>query len=960
MRYFLSILICGVLLSVPALAQKHQKAKSQQAKKQQAQQEQEEQQNLQEQTAGPASDEVERLEVIGSHIKRTNIEGPSPVLVIDREQIEMSGYNSVSDVLRDLPTSSFGGQKEVALNYPSSKSGTSLRGLDGSNILVLMNYKRMPPTGGGNSVDLNIIPISVIERIEILKDGASALYGSDAVGGVINIITKTGDVGGQINVQGSLTQREEGNTLSGLASLADFWNWNAEDENNSWNGKGDKLSIDASYGGSKNDINYLVGGQVRLNTSMYLKDRKYSQIQLKNFSVYSSPGSWANGEKYEPFSECPSERVYQEGDNGSRCKWDYTPYMQSIPRMLQTGVFAHANTEINTDLRASVTGVYSYNSTLSALAPPPLVGWKVPAEVARGWGLQVQGNEDVEMFYRPVNEPGAGQRKTNLNNHSYQLQGSISQDLLNTMELEGNINLSGSHYFSTTQGLIRQNKLLELTKQNKFNPTLPEDKKNNISTANHEVSKETNSNLFSFEPKLSGEVGAIANQPLFFAIGGLGAYQRYLEDIDETTKKIIDKGDKILGGDVTVSGEGTRWFGGLYGELSLLSFEMLELQLAGRTDYYYYSDSETASGFTEQILPFTEDVTMPVSPRVALSFQPMDQIKFRASWGMGFKAPSLESLYQGELVTHPSSVDYVKCPEIKYEENGNTTPECTPAQHKVTATGNINLEPETFNSINLGFVLQPVEQIALSFDYFITKRKNLITTANALNTRNWIKYEAKKGANTLKEKTGVEITRNTANDIEEIKAKNVNTAFDSRQGFDLEASITPISINEGWNLGITLEHSHLIYGEYQFLADADIEVFVPYYEWIEDLFGLDNADPKRKTRKTWPGMPRYRNRAVFSLMNKDKGTTVQLIFHHIPGQLTIPESNKETDHYWQLDLAGKFILNKNTFLTAGIQNVLGFDRPQNPDSSGPAGYLDEFLYSIRGRTLNARLTYNFQ
>ena len=92
--------------------------------------------------------DVEKIEVIGSHIKRTNVEGTSPVLVIDREQIEMSGHSSLSDVLRDLPVASLGGFRETSLFYPSVSSSTSIRGMDSSNVLILINYRRMPNVGG--------------------------------------------------------------------------------------------------------------------------------------------------------------------------------------------------------------------------------------------------------------------------------------------------------------------------------------------------------------------------------------------------------------------------------------------------------------------------------------------------------------------------------------------------------------------------------------------------------------------------------------------------------------------------------------------------------------------------------------------------------------------------------------------------------------------------------------------
>ncbi len=886
------------------------------------------------------AEDVEKLEVLGSHIKKIATEGPSPVLVIDREQIEMSGYNSLSDVLRELPVASFGGQKEVALGYPSSKTGTSLRGMKSHDVLVLLNYRRLPPLGGSNSVDLSIIPLSAVDKIEILQDGASAIYGSDAVGGVINIVTKKGDVGGQVNVQGSLVQREEGNSLEALGSFVDFWNWN--DEDNIWNGKGDRLSIDVSYGGNKGDTNYLIGAQARFNTSMYWKDRKFSEIEVDDYSEYGSPGSWLNIDKKEPFPGCPSERV-KEG----HCKWDYTPYMQSLPQMFQGSVFAQADTEIDSGFYASATGIYSYTKSLARLAPAPLVGLStegVPVEIAQKWGLNAQGSDNVKVFYRPVHEKGVGQRKFDSNNHSYQIQANVVKEFSDTLELDANISASGSHYLTTARGFLLQSKLFELTNQGKFNPTLPKDKKSDLSTATHEVGKETHSNLFSFEPQLSGAIEETDNMSLFFAVGGLGAWQWYLEEGDEESQAILKKGDQILGGDVAVDGEGDRWFSSLYGELSLLAFDIFELQVAARTDYYHYSDSDTASGFTEQTIPFTDDVSMPISPRLALVIQPVNEVKLRASWGMGFRAPSLVAIHQNETTTHPFSIDYVQCPESSYDKD---EPKCGKSQRVLKLSGNKELKPENFHSFSTGLVLQPVEQLAFNVDYFIISRENVIMFYNETlddSLRDVLKYEQQNGAEALKKNYDITIERNKDGAIAQVKAKPFNSSYDLSHGFNLGLDISPIPIWVGWDLGFQLEHSHMIYNEYQAFEDSDIEVPIPYY-------GEGVA---------WVSRPRWRNRAVLSVMNKDMGHNFQLIVHNIPGQQQLPESKAEMDDYWQLDLAGKIALGKKTSLTVGIQNVLGLDRPENDENNTATGYVDSYLYSLRGRTLNARVTYNFQ
>ena len=147
--------------------------------------------------------ELDRVQVTGSRIKRVDIEGSTPVTVISREDIDFSGDSTVSELLRSSTFNSFGSFRDAS-GYGNGFSGTSfvsLRGLGSQRTLVLLDGRRLSafPGGGGDSVDLNLIPIDMIERIEILRDGASAIYGSDAIAGVINIITRK-DMDGAIVV----------------------------------------------------------------------------------------------------------------------------------------------------------------------------------------------------------------------------------------------------------------------------------------------------------------------------------------------------------------------------------------------------------------------------------------------------------------------------------------------------------------------------------------------------------------------------------------------------------------------------------------------------------------------------------------------------------------------------------------------------------------------------------------
>ncbi len=909
---------------------------------------------------------VEKINVIGSHIKRTSMEGPSPLLVIDREQIEMSGYNSLGDVLRDLPTASLGGQRETSLTSNSATMTTSLRGMKHNDILVLINGRRMSPIGGSNMVDLSIIPLSSIEKIEILKDGASSLYGSDAIGGVINVVTKKGYVGGQVNIQGSLVQRQEGNNLEALSSFMDFWNWDdvgPSSLDNSWAGKGDKISIDATYGGNHNDINYLVGGQMRFNSPMYLRDREFGKPELDFWSTWGSPGSWNDdGSTWQADPNCPKKRI-QDG----QCKFDYSPYMQFMPQVFQGSAFAQADNEIG-DSIFTATALYSFTRSFAILAPPPQYlatpqrpedistekDHRIPQATAQAWKLSASG--PIELKYRLVNEPGSGPRHSVLNMHYYQLQAGMITPLKDTMEFDVYANVSGSHYFNTgTSGWANRKILLEMANKNptEFNPFLPDDKKSDVSKAIYKPTLHTHSNLLSVEPKLTGEIMSTNDHALSFATGGLGAWQRYNQVSDPVTRA----GDQ-WGGGGNSEGEGSRLFSALYGELSLLSYEMVELQLAARMDYY--SDF----GLTEQVVPFNEESTMPFSPRAAISFQPIDEVKLRASWSMGFKAPTLESIHLKELITHPFGKDPILCPSSLSKEEQAANPDCKTKQYVTVLKGNKNLQPELSQSFNLGIVFEPVKNMFFSVDYFRTSQSELIVEASSDTAAQELvgdifTYEAKYGAESLKE-IQANVIRDANNRVKMIEISPSNQSSYKVHGVDLSLGFsTPI--NRSWDLGVKVDHSHLLYVERQAFKKSDPETPVPAEEWMEDWFGFENAVSDLENRATLYKYPRWRNTVTLSAMNKDLGHSVQFVLHNIPSQLKSKGSeDPPIDHYWQLDLAGVFSLDKKTSLTVGIRNLFGAERPRNDQDFGSHGYIASELYSVRGRTLDARLTYNFQ
>src|SRR3954452_4786556 len=167
--------------------------------------------------------ELARVEVVGSRVPRLDGETALPVQIIRREEIERSGV-ATTEALLKLVSANFGGTVEAtgtAFSGISGLSSASLRGLGGARTLVMLNGRRIENYAFrgrfSGAVDLHAIPLAAIERVEVLKDGASALYGSDAIGGVINFVTRREFTGAEVS--GSYSKTEEGAANSGRGTL---------------------------------------------------------------------------------------------------------------------------------------------------------------------------------------------------------------------------------------------------------------------------------------------------------------------------------------------------------------------------------------------------------------------------------------------------------------------------------------------------------------------------------------------------------------------------------------------------------------------------------------------------------------------------------------------------------------------------------------------------------------------
>nr|WP_235281959.1 TonB-dependent receptor [Thalassotalea sp. ND16A] len=287
--------------------------------------------SAQAENAATETADVERIEVTGSRINRTDMETASPVTVITADAIAKGGFNSVQEILAVQPTAAGMSLGASSNNGSGGKATVNLRGMGVQRTLVLLNGRRMVASGTGadSSVDLNTIPVSMIKSIEILKDGASAVYGSDAIAGVVNIITKKDYEGTEVSADLSSTDKGDGES-GGFSIL---------------------------HGRELGNGNLVVGFQYSQRGEVIQSDRDFVPEGNSSFVPEGSlDGKVPDGEG---------------GFNDREEGYDYTTssYAQT-PNDLYS-LFASYNSEIASDTELSIDAMYTRRESNQQMAPQP-------------------------------------------------------------------------------------------------------------------------------------------------------------------------------------------------------------------------------------------------------------------------------------------------------------------------------------------------------------------------------------------------------------------------------------------------------------------------------------------------------------------------------------------------------------------------------------------------------------
>jgi len=648
---------------------------------------------------------LDRIEVTGSRIKRADIEGALPVTVIDRQQLELSGDTSVADYLRNTTFNSFGSFRPQSGSSAQSFAGLSLRGLGTGRTLILIDGRRAPIAPNvGSAQDLNSIPLAAVERIEILSDGASAIYGTDAIGGVVNIITRKDFSGVEMSVGMSNPKRPGGET--------------------------EEASV--IFGAASDRGRLMAGASYNNRGIIFQRERPWSTGGDSVFSNNFAPATPAPGTLYGftpgAFLEHPefgssvpggcADPAFFEVGTGvdRRCLYDFTALAADEAEIRNNALFVRGDYQINDDwmtyFNAGVTRVKSFGRYAPVPSSPwpggqPFIPVGSPNHPGNPNGFNA-GNTagydpDAPVFLRHRFAAG-GPRDSFVDSNVYDVMVG-AEGRIGNFDIDFGVRRNEFKYidlgYNYVVGGLAQQAIADGT-YNIYDPSgNSADVINSFTTT---ISRNSSTVL--------QEVFVSAATDLWEMGGGSAGLAVGLEYRSEDYADIYDS---LSGAGQVVGSAGNSAAGGRnvragFFEVLLPFTSQFEVGVAGRYDRY----SDYGSDF---------------SPKVSLRYQPLDTLTLRASYSEGFRAPSLDILTQ-----QPSfSADGTNDPQTCQAFTGD--PECS-TQVTAYVIANPDLESEQSEQWSVGLAWDATDWLNLTLDYYDITITNRIAGISTLQIRN--------------------------------------------------------------------------------------------------------------------------------------------------------------------------------------------------------------------------------
>ncbi|TBR36689.1 MULTISPECIES: TonB-dependent receptor [Dyella] len=663
--------------------------------------------------------QLQTITVTGSALPRVDVETPSPVTVITAQQIERSGLKTVTDVVRAISADNSGSiPTAFTAGFAAGSAGVALRGLTVNSTLVLVDGRRsaayaLADDGQRSFVDLNTIPVNAIERIDVLKDGASSLYGADAIAGVVNIILKPSYKGGEATAEIGTSQHGGGTTkrFTGLLGGGDL----QKDGHNAYLSveyqKDDPIKVkDRGFPYNTADLtsiggNNLTGGQPSQNSGSI-----YGTVTP---GTLARPGDLTSGIPLDgavsqPLNACgPGTNLVTNdpANPGSYCAQNFAKqYGQIAPEQERLGVYGRFTVKLGDDTKAYL-GVSYYQNEVQTQAAPTQIQSTTPRNTTSialpptlpDGSLNPNNPFAAQGQYALINYafPGTQFGALDNTNHNLRVQGGVTGRAWG-WDYDTAVVLNHTWLDINNYGFLNYNQLISDITNGTYNFINPSANSRAVMDAlTPTLSKKSTTDLYSYDFRASRELWDMPGGPMGL---GVGVDWRYEKQHDPDLNP--DLAAQGLGIAHTI---GRRNVEGAYAELLMPLLQSLEMDLSARFDHY-------------------SDFGNNVSPKVGFKWKPIDMLALRGTFSKGFRAPSFaengSSAAEG-FTTYTPPADF----QAAHGNNGYVQP--YPLAFLTSA--NPNVRPEKSKSYTFGIVLQPWQQVSLSLDYYNIKKTGVIS-----------------------------------------------------------------------------------------------------------------------------------------------------------------------------------------------------------------------------------------
>jgi iron complex outermembrane recepter protein len=895
-----------------------------------------------------AQEDTQRVEVTGSAIKRIEAETALPVQVLKRQDIERTGATSTVDLLQRLAVVQGSTQESASVGGASfGFTGVSIHGLTENRTLVLLNGHRLTQFGGQEltgfaaAFDLNSIPFSAIERVEVLTDGASALYGSDAIAGVVNFITRRDLTSGDVTI--GYSAPSDGAKEKRISATKGFGSLSEDGYNVMVT-----LAHDDRTKLKSIDRNFASTGE-----RFFTKDGKRYRIQ--QFSPRTIPGNATNdnGDLINPYlianGECaPNSFRVIEGAS-DYCGFDFVSTLEIFPERKRDSAMVTGNLALGQDHQLYADLLWSRAKQVARIAPVPgdlLIAAGTPLHDTylaplgittdstvpyRLFDLGPRTNDDKASFY----DVALGGKGT-IGSWDYDAGYTRSRS-----KVEGNI--------AGYPGALALNRVIASGLLNPFVlPGQQSDAANQaIAAANFKGYWDGGiSTLDTLAVKASSAIAKLPAGSLQLAVGANFNKEKFEKKpslfaqgllADPVTGELCDPAnpdtcDQRFGDAAATpvySAQRKSW--GVFGELLIPALKELEFSTSVRYDHY-------------------DDFGSSTTGKASFRYRPISTLLVRGSVGSGFRAPSVPQVKAGPQNFGVTSNNYL-CTDALRAQAERLGAECREGnvQYDVIAAGNPILKPEKSRQATIGLLFEPMPELSVGADlWFVKVSDSFGQLGEATVFANPGTYP---GAWTSARDLSSGRTFLALNN------GNLNLGNEYHSGIDFDVSSrakTPIG-----SLNTTLRATYTLRDKRQLLIDG------PYYNAIGNIGPLDVVTFSwRGQLATTLDTGNWAHSLAFNFQSgyKDALTTAEVLDD--AGNVTGTEDIQlDVGRYYTFDWQSMWRVNKSFDITLGVLNIFNRVPPFAISGSGinrgqQFGYDDRY-FDPRGRTWYANLSVKF-